>query len=618
MKKAIKWVGFFLVAFVCVLSISMLAACDDKKPAETKEYTVTYYDGETVLKTETVKEGERATKWTPTKEDYEFVDWYATPNFGHLFEFDKPINENKSAFAQWASAKQSVDTREYYIVGSGTSPILMSNNWGKVFDETTKMTKAADKNEYTYTLDLQVGDLFQFAINESWHNQRGVGYLTELKLSDGTVAFSGASTIGDNSAYRLNIKCEFAGNYTFTLTTHPDDDTYETTNASYTEANKEAFNINTLDTITWVRNGDVSAPVEVITDFYIKGSGITNWKDMYNAATKMNNTDGVYTLSVYLKEGEEFMFSSLNTIGTEVGTGTDYLRASNLDEASKAFVDQKPSLNMVAKASGTYTFTYTKATQVLSVAFDATNVPAATDYYIDGTFAEGVADWSGYCFNADFKLVEIAAGSGVYEIKNVALKADSQIIIQAFKAGSTERGEWGTEGYNGLGSYNYTYLYNGGTAFSAVGGGNNNIKVLTAGSYDITFDSYAKMITMVEHIESADTLDIYIKGENVNSWSHGFSADYLFTISEDETQYEYILTVEEGKGGPFCFEKHPKGEKQGYGDYLGASTMGTSGDANEIFVPEAGSNFTCSAAGRYKIVYTIETGVIDFYALPNA
>lgn len=494
----------------------------------------------------------------------------------------------------------------------------MSNNWGKVFDETTKMTKAADKNEYTYTLDLQVGDLFQFAINESWHNQRGVGYLTELKLSDGTVAFSGASTIGDNSSYRLNIKCEFAGNYTFTLTTHPDDDTYETTNASYTEANKEAFNINTLDTITWVRNGDVSAPVEVITDFYIKGSGITNWKDMYNAATKMNNTDGVYTLSVYLKEGEEFMFSSLNTIGTEVGTGTDYLRASNLDEASKAFVDQKPSLNMVAKASGTYTFTYTKATQVLSVAFDATNVPAATDYYIDGTFAEGVADWSGYCFTADFKLAEIAAGSGVYEIKNVALKADSQIIIQAFKAGSTERGEWGTEGYNGLGSYNYTYLYNGGTAFSAVGGGNNNIKVLTAGSYDITFDSYAKMITMVEHIESADTLDIYIKGENVNSWSHGFSADYLFTISEDETQYEYILTVEEGKGGPFCFEKHPKGEKQGYGDYLGASTMGTSGDANEIFVPEAGSNFTCSAAGRYKIVYTIETGVIDFYALPNA
>lgn len=618
MKKAIKWVGFFVIAVVSMLSIAMLSACNNTETPETKEYTVTYFDGNTVLKTETVKEGDRAEKWTPTKQDYVFVDWFATPNFGHKFDFDQAITENKSAFAQWTSAKQTVDTREYYIVGSGTSPILMSSNWGKVFDETTKMTKAADKNEYTYTLDLQVGDLFQFAINESWHNQRGVGYLTTLTLADGTEAFSGASTIGDNSSYRLNIKCELAGNYTFTLTTHPDDDTYETNNASYTEANKEAFNINTLDKISWVRNGDVTAPTQVITDFYIKGSGITNWKDMYNDATKMKNENGVYTLTVYLKENEEFMFTSLNTVGTEVGTGTDYLRASNLDDASKVFVDQKPSMNMVAKASGSYTFTYTKATEVLSVAFDGTKTPVPTDYYIDGTFAEGVADWSGYCFNPDFKLAELEEGSGVYEIKNVTLKADSQIIIQAFKAGSTERGEWGTEGYNGLGSYNYTYLYNGGTAFAAVGGGNNNIKVLTAGSYDITFDSYAKMITMVEHIESADNLDIYIKGSNINSWSHGWSADYLFTISEDETQYEYILTVEEGKAVEFGCEKHPKGEKEGYGEWLGVSSMGTSGDANDKFTPEAGSNFTCSVAGKYKVVYVIATGEMNFYALPNA
>ncbi len=618
MKKAIKWVGFFVIAVVSMLSIAMLSACNNTETPKTKEYTVTYFDGNTVLKTETVKEGDRAEKWTPTKQDYVFVDWFATPNFGHKFDFDQAITENKSAFAQWTSAKQTVDTREYYIVGSGTSPILMSSNWGKVFDETTKMTKAADKNEYTYTLDLQVGDLFQFAINESWHNQRGVGYLTTLTLADGTEAFSGASTIGDNSSYRLNIKCELAGNYTFTLTTHPDDDTYETNNASYTEANKEAFNINTLDKISWVRNGDVTAPTQVITDFYIKGSGITNWKDMYNDATKMKNENGVYTLTVYLKENEEFMFTSLNTVGTEVGTGTDYLRASNLDDASKAFVDQKPSMNMVAKASGSYTFTYTKATEVLSVAFDGTKTPVPTDYYIDGTFAEGVADWSGYCFNPDFKLAELEEGSGVYEIKNVTLKADSQIIIQAFKAGSTERGEWGTEGYNGLGSYNYTYLYNGGTAFAAVGGGNNNIKVLTAGSYDITFDSYAKMITMVEHIESADNLDIYIKGSNINSWSHGWSADYLFTISEDETQYEYTLTVEEDKTVEFGCEKHPKGEKEGYGEWLGVSSMGTSGDANDKFTPEAGSNFTCSVAGKYKVVYVIATGEMNFYALPNA
>lgn len=617
MKKSTKWLGLIIASAVCVSSIAMFVACNNDDP-KTVEYTVTYYDGTTVLKTEKVKEGEKAIKWTPTKDDYTFVDWYATPNFGHLFEFDKAITEDKSVFAQWASATQSEDTRTYYIVGSGTSPVLRQSDWGKVLNDDMKMTKATDKNEYTYTLDLNVGDLFQFAINNSWHNQRGVGYLTSTTLADGTAAFSGASTIGDNSSYRLNIKCEYAGNYTFTLTTHPDDDTYETTNASYTEENKEAFNINSLDTISWVRNGDVNEEVEVVTDYFIKGAGITNWKDMYNSATKMTNDNGVYTLSVYLKADEEFMFTSQNTIGTEVSTGTEYLRATNLDEESKAFLDQKSSMNMVAKETGTYTFTYTAETKVLSVAFNANESPAAADYYIDGTFAEGVQDWSGYCFNEDYKLKETTAGSGIYEIKNVALKADSQIIIQAFKAGATERGEWGTDGYNGLGSYNYTYLYNGGDAFAAVGGGNDNIKVLTAGNYDITFDSYAKMITIAEHTESADTLDIYIKGENINAWNHGFSADYLFILSADETKYEFTLTVEAGKTVSFGLEKHPKGETTGYGDYLGVSAIGTSGDANDKFMPESGSNFTCSMAGTYKIVYDIASGKVDFYAVTNA
>ena len=615
MKKATKFVGLIVASVVCVSAFTVFAACNDD--SATKEYTVTYFDGTTELKRETVKEGDKAVKWTPTKENYTFVDWYATPNFAHTFPFDEPITENKSAFAQWTSAVQSEDTRTYYIVGSGTSPILLASNWGKVFDDTTVMTKAADKNEYTYTLDLQKDDLFQFAINESWHNQRGYGYLDTLELADGTVAFSGTGTIGDNSSFRQNIKCEYAGNYTFTLTTHPDDDTYETNHQSYTEENKEAFNINPLDKITWVRNGDVQN-VEKITDFYIKGKGITNWKDMYNAATKMTNTDGVYTLEVYLKENDEFVFTSTATVGSVVGTGTDYLRASNLDEESKAYVDQNESFNMIAKASGTYTFTYTKATQILSVAFNADKTPAAADYYIDGTFAEGVADWSGYCFNADYKLTETAAGSGVYEIKNVALKADSQIIIQAFKAGSTERGEWGTDGYNGLGSYNYTYLYNGGTAFEAVGGGNNNIKVKTAGNYDITFDNYAKMITMKEHTESKDTLDIYIKGSNINSWSHGWSEDYLFKLSTDETKYEFTLTVDAEKNVEFGLEKHPKGENTGYGDFLGASVMGTSGNANEKFTPASGTNFTCATAGTYKIVYDIVSGKVDFYAVANA
>lgn len=608
--KKLRWL-FFIIAAMTVFALFAACAPDEKTPTA---YTVTYYDGATVLKEEKVEEGGKAVYWTPEKEGYIFEGWWATPGFTHEFKFDEvSITSDTSVFSQWSSATQSADTRVYYIVGAGTSPILSASNWGKVFDDTTRMTKTEDKNEYTYTVDLYVGDLFQFAINSSWHHQRGVGYLDKLTLPDGTEAFSGASTIGDNSAYRLNIKCEYAGNYTFTLTTHPDDDTYETSNASYTEANKECFNINSLDSISWVRNGDVTADVEVVTDYYIKGAGITEWKDIYNSATGMTNNEGVYTLGIYLKEGEEFMFTSLNTIGSSVSTGTEYLRASNLDEDSKALIDQKPSYNMVAKASGNYTFTYTAATKVLSVSFEAAT-PVAADYYIDGTFSEGVADWNGYCFNAAYKLTQVN-DTDVYEIKSVKMKADSQIIIQAFKAGSTERGEWGTEGYNGLGSYNYTYLYNGGEAFSAVGGGNNNIKVNTAGTYDIIFNSYAKIITITEHVNTEDTLDIYIKGSNINNWKHNFSSEWKFTLSADGTKYEFTFTVIAGAAVEFGMERHPKGETTGYGDYLGLSSLGTSGDANSLFDPASGSNFKCSTAGTYKVVYDIATQKVDFYTV---
>ena len=601
MKKATKWAGFIIASAVCVTSVAMLAACsdDDSQP---KEYTVTYYDGTTVLDTQKVKEGEKATKWIPEKTDYTFVDWYATPNFAHLFPFDEPISEDKSAFAQWSSAVQSEDTRTFYIVGSGTSPMLRASNWGKDTSDQHKMTKAEGKNEYTYTLDLNVGDKFQFEISGTgdWMNQRGVGYFDTLTLENGTTVFSGSSTIGDNSSYRLDIKCEYAGNYTFTLTTHPDDDTYETNHPSYTEANKEAFNINPLDKITWVRNGEVSEEVDVITDYYIKGAQITNWKDMYNPSTKMTNKDGVFTLEVYLKENDEFMFSSRNTIGAEVSTGTEYIYAS------KAYVSGE-ARNMTAKASGTYKFTYTEATKVLTVSFDAEKVPAATDYYIDGTFAEGVADWSGYCFNDQFKLTETTAGSGIYVINNVTLKADSQIIIQAFKLGSTERGEWGTDGYNGLGSYNFTYLFGGGTDFEAVGGGNNNIKVLTAGTYNITFDSYAKIMT----IESANAVnDAYIVGSMTGEGGWKVSEDWKMTLDAATNTYTITATFAENDAFGVRVMQGATTEQKFW--FASSAVSGTPAGFNVD-----GNNVTCTAAGTYTITCTVTdtTGAITIAAV---
>lgn len=600
--KKLKWLCLVIAS---VMALALFAAC---KPGgdETTKYTVTYYDGSSVLRTEEVEDGGKATRWTPeTREDgYTFEEWYATPTFTHVFDFNTVIKEDTPVFAMFA-APEVADTRDFYILGNGTSPLLSASNWGATITDDYKLAKTEGKNEYKITLDLIEGDLFQFAINGSWHNQRGYGYLTETKLADGTEVFSGSGTIGENSAKRQNINVQYSGNYTLTLTTHPADDTYETTNASYTESNKESFNINPRDTITWVRNGDAA---EVSTDkveYFIKGKDITNWQDMYNNYTRMTENNGVYTLTVYLKENDEFMFTSLATIEGETNVGTSYIRYTNLDAAGKELFTG--SNNMVAKASGNYTFTYTAATEVLTATYAAAT-PAAMDYYIDGNF-DGHS-YGDYQTNAALKLIETVADSGIYTVEGVTLTEGAEWLIRSYEAGATPT--WDNMGPN----YQFTYLFGAGTSFEAASATNENIKVLKAGTYNVTFNRYSKMITF----ENADLgLDVYISGsmEGQTGWNPNFEAQWKFTKSATEADvYELTLTFAEGV--QFGLRTFPEGTTEADGvnyTWVGVSAMGTAGDANSIFQPESGNNFTCSVAGAYKLVYNAKAGTLDIYAV---
>ena len=72
-----------------------------------------------------------------------------------------------------------------------------------------------------------------------------------------------------------------------------------------------------------------------------------------------------------LEEGDEFLMTTLvTTADGSSSVGNEYVRYSNItDEASLAFVDGTESYNIVAKAAGTYTFTYDPATTQLTVGF---------------------------------------------------------------------------------------------------------------------------------------------------------------------------------------------------------------------------------------------------------
>ncbi|MDR1705324.1 MAG: hypothetical protein LBS19_11660 [Clostridiales bacterium] len=364
-----------MAALLALVMTGMLAAgCQGgsaDEPAAEPGVTVEFMDGESVLKTEEAAPGGTVEAFAPEKEGSVFVGWFATPTMNHVYDFEAPINENTRIFAGFAV--EQADVRDFYVVGSGKSSLLVSSSWGNNIADEHKLEKDADANEYSITLDLLAGDQFQFAMNSSWENKRGYGYIPNPADEDGTVYFTGeGGGYGDVNSKGQNITCQVDGNYTLTLTTFPGNDIYDTSASSYTEETKEVYNQGTFDTITWVRNGDVLEAADVITTYYIKGEKITEWADVYSEETGTVQDGALYTLTVTLEEGDVFLFTSQVQSGDIVSVGSEYLRYGNLDEAAQELLtpqnpDNIEGSNMVAISGGTYTFTYNSETDVLSV-----------------------------------------------------------------------------------------------------------------------------------------------------------------------------------------------------------------------------------------------------------
>lgn len=377
MKKS--KIGIFTA--VVLMGAALFAGCgkEEEKVNNTEtenqvadSYTVTFYDsdGSTVLETKEVAAGACVEEFTPEKEGFTFAGWFATPQMSHRFDFAEKINEDTSVFAGFVSYAE--DTRSWAILGSGSSPAMIESNWGKVISENHMMKKedVEGANVYTITLDMMEGDEFQFAIDSSWANQRGFGYLSTIE-QDGVEYFANSGGLGDTGTRKANIKVAVSGNYTFTLTTYPAEDLYDTEDAYYSDSSKENFNYNNYDSISWTYNGEAAgAAEEYQTDYYIKGAVITDWQDVYTDETRFTEENGIYTLTIELTEGDEFLFTTLLTSGDTQSVGNEYVRYTNIaadDADSLACVTEGGGANMVAAKAGTYTFIYDPAAQVLKV-----------------------------------------------------------------------------------------------------------------------------------------------------------------------------------------------------------------------------------------------------------
>ena len=605
--KKLKWI---VMALVLVLGMAAFAACKPDEP-ETPVFTVTYYDGTTVLKTEEVEKGGHATYWEPeAKEGMEFSDWYVDAGLNRVFDFEgEAITADRSLYAGYVAVGTD-DTRTWAIVGSGQGDILSSSAWGTVITDVHMLEKTEGENEFTITLDLYEDDQFQFATDTSWMNQRGFGY---IPLADRTLTvdgeevtpFSGGGGIGETADKQSNIIVEYPGNYTFTLTTYPDEDYYDD------NVNNGLVSISNFDTITYEYNGPAAELSSTVTEFYIKGQDITQWGDMYNPATQMTRVGSTYTLTVYLKAGDQVMFTSLN-VDRETGestVGTTYINVTNLDEESASLFTAAGN-NMTVNTSGEYTFTYDADSKTLSAALDEDATLVEADYYLDGSF--GGLSWNQSFYDPDYKFA--AAGNDVYTLDGIELAAGDEIVIQSFTQGATE------ESGEKLAAYNFRYYRGTDGAFEAADADNNNynIAVVTAGTYNIEFDAYAKIITIVP----ADMQHtVYIKGSFVEGWKitdeNGELIDDYKLEETSDGVFEITMTItdEMVNGATWQAGLQLDTTTGSDGTFIGAGALGedAADNANALFRPETGNNLTSTTAGTYRFVYDLNTGELNIY-----
>lgn len=247
----------------------------------------------------------------------------------------------------------------YYIIGSANT----ASGWAEITDAADAGNYVfTDKGDGTYslTVDLAKGTEFKVAIaGMAWN-----GALGESAIPRELIGATGSATVDTN--YKLtwtssdNIGVGLSGKYTFTL-------------------NPKGGNNDKLSYTFEATDNTETVIEDTVLHYYIKGPAVTDggWGAPADEAHELKETGegtGIYTMTITLAAGE-FMFYS-KEVGVTTGNVTDgksYIKGSNLEAGVTCVTG---SDNMTATEAGTYTFTYTAATQKLNVTFSATTPDA--------------------------------------------------------------------------------------------------------------------------------------------------------------------------------------------------------------------------------------------------
>ncbi len=370
--KAKKWACVATAALMTVTMAAIFAGCGETDKKDDK-LTVTWYDGRNVLRTDEVESGTKLTEWTPEKDGYEFKGWYAESSKTERFDFTKAITEKTDVYSSWLKVEYTPDTNEYYLVGTGSGDMKVSN-----WDQTTgkeglvlqKDTSVTNKNVFNVTITLYAGDQFQICHGGSWEGQMGIGAVEgatknesaaetdvnyyEAKNSEGVVVFCGSKGFGDNPVGWNVILAEGQdGKYKITLTTYP---------------GQEANNV-----ITWELVEKLE-PLAETHKMYLVGT--------YNTADASTWQDPA-TDRLYFNKRDDGTFSTFITVTKAMypswGDGEHaYVKVKNEISGTDYGVDG--GSENIPLSEGTWCITYNPEGNVVKF--------AKCGYYIIGTFLD--------------------------------------------------------------------------------------------------------------------------------------------------------------------------------------------------------------------------------------
>lgn len=342
MKKILSVLLGLIMIFTFAACAKEEAFVEEPVNAEpAKEITMTFKDDLTRLGQVKAFEGELVTGYEEfeNKEGFEFLGWYETPSFLEASKRDlskDTFTKNTVLYGSWKSLIKTEDTRVFYVVGDGSSPVLKASAWAgaDVSDgdkEACKLQATGNTNEYTITLDLFKDDMFQVIYDWQWDGQYGFGKVTSC---DASQMESGGGLSGEAS--KANVSVLMDGSYTITLCTDVDNPA--------------------LDEFTIVRNGDPSGDKAAVDAPFVPGENTTvvmkgSWVEDWSENIEMKNRSGedlVFFTIKEFKEGTELYFMIWDN-GKDTGIG---MNASNVVEESQKFLEE--AYNVKIKKAGKY------------------------------------------------------------------------------------------------------------------------------------------------------------------------------------------------------------------------------------------------------------------------